>query len=67
MTPPINTTPRQIAALAKALAEKLESVRHECESLELEGVHEAYELSLILASLTQEYRFSQPARSSDNP
>jgi hypothetical protein len=60
MTPPTtNTTPRQIAVLAKALAEKLEAVRHECESIELEPVHEAYELAILLADLTQQYRLSE--------
>jgi hypothetical protein len=60
MTPPTtNTTPRQIAVLAKAVKEKLEGVIDECESIELEPVHEALELATLLADLAQQYRLSE--------
>jgi hypothetical protein len=58
MTPPTtNTTPRQIAVLAKAVKEKLEGVIDECESIEL---------AILLADLTQQYRLSQRPSANDN-
>jgi hypothetical protein len=68
-TPTTNTTPRQLAVLANAVKEKLNAAIESgaCdESLELEAVHEAYELAALLADLTQQYRLSQRPSANDN-
>jgi hypothetical protein len=64
-TPTTNTTPRQLAVLANAVKEKLNAAIESgaCdESLELEAVHEAFELASLLADLTQQYRLSHPTK-----